>query len=214
MRALRDVLTATGAGIYLSTHIAGPIPNEVMIAVHESDDLELRIGRVGPDRADDLEQRHKEASRGRRSRRQGLARAHRADAWCPEAVSAVALSILARGPSGRGRPPLSDRSSAVWSRPSWLPSRPWWPRAEPCLEQLDTLPRIVASDVAVLLMAHVDGDGNVADIAGDACGPQGRSAADRGRQPERRSHSARGRHERCRCAHRGRRPTGSWGRTR
>ena len=50
VRGLREVLTATGAGIYLSTHVAGPIPAETMTAVHESDESELRIGRAGPPR--------------------------------------------------------------------------------------------------------------------------------------------------------------------
>ena len=49
IRALREVLTATGAGIYLSTHLAGPLPSETLAAVRELDDLELRLGRTGPD---------------------------------------------------------------------------------------------------------------------------------------------------------------------
>ena len=61
VKALREVLIATGAGIYLATHIAGPLPAETLAAVHESDELELRIGRVGPDRDEDLAQREWEA---------------------------------------------------------------------------------------------------------------------------------------------------------
>ena len=61
VRGLREVLTAAGAGIYLATHQAGPMPAETLAAVHESDDMELRVGRVGPDRADDVEQREREA---------------------------------------------------------------------------------------------------------------------------------------------------------
>jgi selenocysteine lyase/cysteine desulfurase len=61
VRGLRDVLVATGAGINLSTHLAGPIPAETMAAVHESDEMELRIGRAGPDRDDDMAQREREA---------------------------------------------------------------------------------------------------------------------------------------------------------
>ncbi len=61
VRTLREALTATGAGIYLATHVAGPLSAETLAAVHESDELELRIGRVGPDRAEDLEQREWEA---------------------------------------------------------------------------------------------------------------------------------------------------------
>lgn len=61
VRGLREVLTATGAGIYLASHQAGPVPAETLAAVHESDDMELRVGRAGPDRADDLDQREREA---------------------------------------------------------------------------------------------------------------------------------------------------------
>jgi selenocysteine lyase/cysteine desulfurase len=61
VRPLREVLTATGAGLYLATHVAGPLPAETLAAVHESDEMELRVGRVGPDRAEDLDQRDKEA---------------------------------------------------------------------------------------------------------------------------------------------------------
>ncbi|MGD8486124.1 MAG: aminotransferase class V-fold PLP-dependent enzyme, partial [Chloroflexota bacterium] len=61
VRGLREVLTATGAGIYLATHQAGPLPAETLAAVHESDDMELRVGRAGPDRAEDLGQREREA---------------------------------------------------------------------------------------------------------------------------------------------------------
>ncbi len=59
--AARGRCTATGAGIYLATHVAGPLPAETMAAVRESDELELRVGRVGPDRAEDLAQREREA---------------------------------------------------------------------------------------------------------------------------------------------------------
>jgi selenocysteine lyase/cysteine desulfurase len=61
VRVLRDILTAAGAGIYLATHLAGPLPAESMAAVRESDDMDLRVGRVGPDRAEDLAQREREA---------------------------------------------------------------------------------------------------------------------------------------------------------
>jgi selenocysteine lyase/cysteine desulfurase len=64
VRRLRDGLPATGAGIYLATHVAGPLSAEGMAAVRESDALEERIGRVGPDRAEDLEQREWEARAG------------------------------------------------------------------------------------------------------------------------------------------------------
>ena len=68
-------LTATGAGIYLATHVAGPLPAETLAAVHESDELELRIGRVRPDRAEDLAQREREARAVRGGGPQGAPRA-------------------------------------------------------------------------------------------------------------------------------------------
>ena len=61
VRAMREVLTASGAGIYLAAHLAGPLPTESMAAARESDEMDLRVGRVGPDRAEDLLQRDREA---------------------------------------------------------------------------------------------------------------------------------------------------------
>lgn len=61
LATLREHLVASGAGIYLAAHQAGPLPAETIAAMHASDDLELRLGRVGPDRADDLAQRDEEA---------------------------------------------------------------------------------------------------------------------------------------------------------
>src|SRR6188472_1601720 len=61
VRALRDVLTASGAGIYLAAHQAGPLPAESVLAARESDDMDLRVGRVGPDRPEDVTQRDREA---------------------------------------------------------------------------------------------------------------------------------------------------------
>ena len=62
VRGLREQLPATGAGIYLVTHLAGPLPAETQAAVHESDEMELRVGRAGPERAEDLVQREREAT--------------------------------------------------------------------------------------------------------------------------------------------------------
>ena len=61
VRAMREVLTASGAGIYLAAHLAGPLPAESLAAARESDEMDLRVGRVGPDRAEDLVQRDREA---------------------------------------------------------------------------------------------------------------------------------------------------------
>jgi selenocysteine lyase/cysteine desulfurase len=59
--AIRELLPATAAGIYLDTAAAGPFPAETDRALRESDDWELRVGRVGPDRSDDTAQRADEA---------------------------------------------------------------------------------------------------------------------------------------------------------
>lgn len=55
------MLPATGAGIYLDTATAGPLPEETARALAESDEWELRVGRGGLDRAADLAQREVEA---------------------------------------------------------------------------------------------------------------------------------------------------------
>ena len=62
LAAIRELLPATGAGIYLATATAGPLPAETDRALAESDAWELRVGRAGPDRAADREQRYDEAS--------------------------------------------------------------------------------------------------------------------------------------------------------
>lgn len=59
--AIRELLPSTGSGIRLDTTVAGPFPTETDRALQEADDWELRVGRGGPDRADDLAQRADEA---------------------------------------------------------------------------------------------------------------------------------------------------------
>ena len=59
--AIRELLPSTGSGIRLDTTVAGPFPSETARALQEADDWELRVGRGGPDRADDLIQRAEEA---------------------------------------------------------------------------------------------------------------------------------------------------------
>jgi selenocysteine lyase/cysteine desulfurase len=61
LAALRELLPATSAGIYLATTAAGPFPAETDRALADADAWELRVGRAGPDRADDLAQRSAEA---------------------------------------------------------------------------------------------------------------------------------------------------------
>lgn len=103
VRVLRDGLLATGAGIYLATHVAGPLSAEGMAAVHESDALEERIGRVGPDRAEDLEQREWEARAGIAavlgSAHQQVILAH----GIADTTRAVCLELLSGRPRGSAR---------------------------------------------------------------------------------------------------------------
>ncbi len=59
--ALRELLPATGAGIYLDTATAGPLPAETAAAMREAEDWELRVGRAAAGRAEDVAQREAEA---------------------------------------------------------------------------------------------------------------------------------------------------------
>jgi selenocysteine lyase/cysteine desulfurase len=59
--ALRELLPATGAGIYLDTAAAGPLPAETDAAMREADQWELRVGRAAAGREEDLAQREAEA---------------------------------------------------------------------------------------------------------------------------------------------------------
>ncbi len=61
LAAIRELLPSTGSGIRLDTTVAGPFPAETNRALQEVDDWELRVGRGGTDRADDLVQRAEEA---------------------------------------------------------------------------------------------------------------------------------------------------------
>jgi selenocysteine lyase/cysteine desulfurase len=61
LAALRELLPATGAGIYLDTATLGPLPAESAAAMREADDWELRVGRVWAGRGEDVAQRAEEA---------------------------------------------------------------------------------------------------------------------------------------------------------
>ena len=182
VRALRQVLTATGAGIYLATHVAGPLPAETLAAVHESDEMELRVGRVGPDRADDLEQREWEARAAVaatiRAPFEQVVLAHGA----AEATRGIALEILARLAT-------DERVEELGSRPTRLPGPRPQPRfilvdglAEPVatavesvarvvggeVDRLPSVPQILGTDVALVVMPHVDPLGGLHDPAAAA----------------------------------------------
>jgi cysteine desulfurase / selenocysteine lyase len=57
LTALRELLPATGAGIYLDTATRGPLPAETAAAVRADEDWELRVGRVTAGREEDVSQR-------------------------------------------------------------------------------------------------------------------------------------------------------------
>ncbi|MGH2467895.1 MAG: aminotransferase class V-fold PLP-dependent enzyme [Candidatus Limnocylindrales bacterium] len=61
LRALREALPATGAGIYLNTGSAGPLPAPTALAMRELEDLELRLGRADPASWDEFLERMAEA---------------------------------------------------------------------------------------------------------------------------------------------------------
>jgi selenocysteine lyase/cysteine desulfurase len=61
LAAVRELLPATGAGIYLDTATRGPLPAETAAAMREADDWELAIGRTWAGRDEDVIQRHEEA---------------------------------------------------------------------------------------------------------------------------------------------------------
>ena len=159
VRGLREVLTATGAGIYLATHQAGPLPAETLAAVHESDEMELRVGRAGPDRAEDLHQREREAlavvAAVLGASPEQMVLTHGA----AEAARLVALEVLER--DERQRVVLLagvDRAVAAAVRDV----------ADVAGAQVDALaqaPGIFEADVALVVMSHVDADGRLTDPA-------------------------------------------------
>jgi selenocysteine lyase/cysteine desulfurase len=61
LRALRGALPAVGAGIYLNTAVAGPLPSEAAAAMAEIADHELRFGRAHQADIDDAAGRRDEA---------------------------------------------------------------------------------------------------------------------------------------------------------
>ncbi len=61
LAAIRELLPSTSSGIRLDATVAGPFPLETDRALQEADRWELRVGRGGPDRTQDLVQRAEEA---------------------------------------------------------------------------------------------------------------------------------------------------------
>ena len=158
VRGLREMLTATGAGIYLATHQAGPVPAETLTAVHESDEMELRVGRAGADRAEDIEQREREAravaSAAITASPERVALTHGA----AEAARLVALEVLV---PGSGKRVLLVRGL---DRVVAAAVRDVADVAGAAVEVVDSPPEEVADDFALVVVAHVDADGRVADV--------------------------------------------------
>ena len=161
VRGLREVLTATGAGIYLATHQAGPLPAETMQAVHESDEMELRIGRAAADRAQDMEQREREAravvAAALRATPERIVLTH----GTAEAARLIAIEVLERNAETHQRVLLMaglDRAIAAAVRDVADVAG-----AE--VEVLTKAPRIIAADVALVVMAEVEANGRLAKVA-------------------------------------------------
>jgi selenocysteine lyase/cysteine desulfurase len=164
VRAMREVLTATGAGFYLATHVAGPLPVETVTAVRESDDMELRVGRVGPDRPGDMDQREKEAravaAAAIKASPERVFLAH----GVGEAATAVALELIA---ARRALDPRADARIVVLEGADERLVTALHRVASAAgtgLDVLATEPRILAADVVLVVMAHVDGRGDREEV--------------------------------------------------
>jgi selenocysteine lyase/cysteine desulfurase len=130
-----------------------------MAAVHESDELELRIGRAGPDRDDDLELREREA-------RAAVAAAIKApyervvlSHGSAEAARGLAAEILAARDAGaRNVVVIEGVPAAVLAAIASVARA-----AGGEVDVVSAAPRILGGDVALVAMAHVDPMGRLAD---------------------------------------------------
>lgn len=177
VRSLREVLTATGAGIYLATHQAGPVPAEALAAVHESDEMELRLGRVGPDRAEDLEQREREARAVVAAVLTGSPERLVLTHGAAEGARLVALEVLEHGTGQRVALVRGlDRVVAAAVRDV----------ADVAGAEVDVLddPATLPPGTALVVLDHVDADGRLVALhaaAGAARAAGARLAVDSGR---------------------------------
>ncbi len=157
VRGLREALIATGAGIYLATHQAGPLPAETLAAVHESDDMELRVGRAGPDRADDLGQREREAravvAAATGSSPERILLTHGA----AEAARLVALEVL----DSSVKPAQKVVLLAGVDRVVAAAVRDVADVAGAEVQVLEGAPSVLSDDVALVVLSHVDRDGRL-----------------------------------------------------
>ncbi len=161
VRGLRDVLTAVGAGINLSTHLAGPIPAETMTAVHESDEMELRIGRAGPDRDEDIAQREREARAVAAAVLKASPERVLLTHGAAEAARLAALEVLERQDADPQRVLLCEGLDRIVA----AAIRDVADVAGATVEVVAEAPAVLPADTALVALAHVDRDGRLADVA-------------------------------------------------
>ena len=138
------------------------MPAETQAAVHESDEMELRVGRIGPDRAEDLAQRDREARAVAAAALQASPERIVLTHGAAEAARMVALEVLE---------PASDMRVLLLrglDRVVAAAVRDVADVAGAQVDVVDELPRIIGADVALVVMARVDADGRLADVAGAA----------------------------------------------
>lgn len=160
VRGLRDALVSTGAGINLLTHLAGPIPAETMAAVHESDGMELRVGRAGAEREEDMAQREREARAVAAAVLKASPERMLLTHGSAEAVRLVALEFLERRDGDAQRVLLLEGLHPTLA----AAIRDVADVAGTEVEVLAELPGILPSNTALVAMAHVDRDGRLAEV--------------------------------------------------
>jgi selenocysteine lyase/cysteine desulfurase len=161
VRAIREVLTASGAGIYLAAHLAGPLPAESLAAARESDEMDLRVGRVGPDRTEDLAQRDREA-------RAVLAAATHVPPdrlvlvhGAADGARLITLEVLGdhREAAARAIVAIGDHQPSVTEALRAVAA------ATGSRFEVGSPDRTELPPAALVAVAHLDGDGSVVDVA-------------------------------------------------
>ena len=144
--AIRELLPSVGSGIRLDITVAGPFPAETDRAVRQSDEHQLRVGRGGPDRVEDLEQRTEEA---RSVVAAVLSASPDQVVLTPGPAAALIATLVAGGPAAEGcvvvmgalSVSLEGAVKAVAEGFGWRIER-----------QVDTVP----SDATLVVLAQVD----------------------------------------------------------
>ena len=153
LRAVRDLLPATAAGIYLNTADAGPLPAETALAMTEAADWELRTGRAHPAHLEEREVRLDEA-------RASLAAILHADIDAVAITHSAAdgLAALVDGRAGRRIAVSDDLEPAVRDR-LLAAAAAAGIAADPVAE------RAIPPGVQRVFVPHVTADGDVLPIA-------------------------------------------------